>query len=95
MGREDRIVENGLGKRRREETRADGVGIDPMRRPGLSHCAGQLYDPAFAGSISNAGRKSTEALHGGVVDDPPPHGLEVKPFLRVRFAQPLSVLHTS
>jgi hypothetical protein len=25
----------------------------------------------------------------------PPHGLEVKPFLRVRFAQPLSVLHTS
>ena len=25
----------------------------------------------------------------------PPHGLEVKPFLRVRFAQPLSVFHTS
>jgi len=25
----------------------------------------------------------------------PPHGLEVKPFLRVRFAQPLSVLNTS
>ena len=25
----------------------------------------------------------------------PPHGLEVKTFLRVRFAQPLSVLHTS
>ena len=25
----------------------------------------------------------------------PPHRLEVKPFLRVRFAQPLSVLHTS
>jgi len=25
----------------------------------------------------------------------PPHGLEVKPFLRVRFAQSLFVLHTS
>ena len=25
----------------------------------------------------------------------PPHELEVKPFLKVRFAQPLSVLHTS
>jgi len=24
----------------------------------------------------------------------PPHGLEVKPFTRVRFAQPLTVLHT-
>ena len=58
MGREDRIVENGLGKRRREETRADGVGIDPMRRPGFSHCAGQLYNPAFAGSVSNAGDKT-------------------------------------
>jgi hypothetical protein len=25
----------------------------------------------------------------------PPHGLEVKLFLRVRFAQPLTVFHTS
>ena len=30
-----------------------------------------------------------------LVEVVPPHGLEVKPFLRVRFAQPLSVLHTS
>ena len=44
--------------------------------------------------------KTKNYEHSVEVYDPlrklvPPHGLEVKPFLRVRFAQPLSVLHTS